>query len=188
MARIKRRTRSGSCQVTLSGDSLYDITLPVVAYLYFPELQALSSKEVVEPALKGLPEEIDPIAVEIVALRKGSQKRGGREAELSIVPREAEERYPEEWDGGWVCLPKKLLAETGHFYFFQLKGCTVHRSENTDRVAVIENLIDNGAHTILVTRTNDQKEVLIPFVDHYVTVDLMQNRIIVPDFDFFVVS
>lgn len=68
----------------------------------------------------------------------------------------------------------------GEFYWVDLQGCAVHNLQGVD-LGVVAQVIDHGAHPILVVQKPDAPEVLIPFVAAYVSDVRVQDRLIQVD-------
>jgi 16S rRNA processing protein RimM len=68
----------------------------------------------------------------------------------------------------------------GEFYWVDLQGCSVRNLQGID-LGVVAQVIDHGAHPILVVQKTDSPEVLIPFVAAYVSDVRVQERLILVD-------
>jgi 16S rRNA processing protein RimM len=75
------------------------------------------------------------------------------------------------------------VAHDGEYYWIDLIGCTVENAVG-QVLGQVEEVVDHGAHSILVVKpavaliSPDVRELLIPFVAHYLlTVDLPGKRI-----------
>ncbi len=63
------------------------------------------------------------------------------------------------------------------FYWRDLIGCEVD-GYSGDSFGTVASVLETGAHDVLVVRTQDGEEVLIPFVDEFVPeIDLTHRRI-----------
>jgi ribosomal 30S subunit maturation factor RimM len=93
---------------------------------------------------------------------------------------------PESLKGAWICALKKDLIQRGKgVYYFQIVGLEVKKTDDGEVLGKIESIFDTAAHGILTIRTNDQKEILVPLVDEYVTLKLKENSVIIPSIDDF---
>lgn len=68
----------------------------------------------------------------------------------------------------------------GEFYWVDLQGCAVRSLQGVD-LGVVSQVIDHGAHPILVVQKPEAPEVLIPFVAAYVSDVRVQERLILVD-------
>jgi 16S rRNA processing protein RimM len=68
----------------------------------------------------------------------------------------------------------------GEFYWVDLQGCAVRNLQGVD-LGVVSQVIDHGAHPILVVQKPEAPEVLIPFVAAYVSDVRVQERLIQVD-------
>ena len=93
---------------------------------------------------------------------------------------------PDERDltGAWVCLSRTdLNSKTDEIYYYQIIGLPVFiNPSDSEPVATVASIFETAAHEILVTRKPDGKDVLFPFVDHVVTLDLQEGKVIIPDY------
>ena len=115
----------------------------------------------------------------------------------------SEERLP----GSWLCIPRELLqADSEGYYRFELIGLEVRESGEPDApvIARVTDCFDSGAHGVIVTRmfsesdsdteTNSEKDevseigrdVLIPLLDKFAEVDLINKVIIIKDYRDFI--
>lgn len=68
----------------------------------------------------------------------------------------------------------------GEFYWVDLQGCAVRNLQGVD-LGVVSQVIDHGAHPILVVQKPEAPEVLIPFVAAYVSDVRVLERLIQVD-------
>lgn len=83
--------------------------------------------------------------------------------------------------GGEVFLPEKELRalEDGHFYYFQIIGCSVVKT-NGEKVGVVRDLWPIRENELLVVRKG-KKEILIPFAAPICLEVSLERREIVVD-------
>lgn len=105
-------------------------------------------------------------------------------AQLSGV---TDREYAESLRGSVIQVSRSLFPEPSEneFYWIDLIGLQVVNLRG-ESLGTIRNLMDNGAHEILVVtidaqnETEKRKELLIPFVDQFViNVDLKQRKVTV---------
>lgn len=105
-------------------------------------------------------------------------------AQLSGV---TDREYAESLRGSVIQVSRSLFPEPSdnEFYWIDLIGLQVINLRG-ESLGTIRNLMDNGAHEILVVtidaqnETEKRKELLIPFVDQFViNVDLKQRKVTV---------
>lgn len=67
----------------------------------------------------------------------------------------------------------------GEYYFFELKGLEVI-DQKANRIGHVMQVEETGANNVLRIKTEDQREVLVPYVDAFIKkVDLANNRLII---------
>lgn len=87
--------------------------------------------------------------------------------------------FVEKYKGSDVFVSKEDLhhLKEGQFYFFQLVDCEVVYNENV--IGKVED-VDSGYQAILRIKTNDGKQLLIPYVDRFIkSVDIEEKKIFV---------
>jgi 16S rRNA processing protein RimM len=73
-----------------------------------------------------------------------------------------------------ACFPS---PEEGEYYWIDLIACSVVNLEGK-LLGVVAQVVDHGAHPILVLKSNTDQEILIPFVEAYViNVDIHSKHI-----------
>lgn len=88
--------------------------------------------------------------------------------------------------GSWICIQKEQLSSTDNIYLFQLKEYTVCEEENGPPIARVIDLIETGAHMVLVMIMEDGTEVLVPYDTEYVRIIRERKRIVIPEFRDFI--
>lgn len=179
VARISRHDplKQGRFRVTTgNGDAIKDISVPCIAALYFPPDQ--SAKNLLGPSVDGLDPRGSIVPVKILRTNIGTDKGT---VDLKY------DGDPESAKGAWICIDKNDLIRAGKgIYYFQIVGMDVKLSMDGETLGQIISIFDTSAHGILTIRMEDQKEILVPLVDEYVTLNLEKNCAIIPsihDFD-----
>lgn len=94
---------------------------------------------------------------------------------------------PESLKGAWICVSKEDLIGAGKgIYYFQIVGLDVKQTADGGSLGKIQSIFDTAAHGVLTIRTNDEREILVPLVDEFVSLKLEDNCVIIPsieDFD-----
>jgi len=95
---------------------------------------------------------------------------------------------PEALVGCWLCVPKsRLLEDSTSVYCFQLLGCRIQESPESEAIARVDDYFETGAHGVLGTVMEDGREVLLPFLESFVELRLEEGIIIVPRYRDFIV-
>ena len=170
---------------TFGGDSLKELTYPLNCYLLFLHKKPISSSEVLMPAVKGLSDDMGRYLK--LTISKITFKNNKGILKFQKESQNLLEDELEEIKGAWICLEKKILEEeTSGTYVFQFMDAKIYDTENAEPIARVVDFYDNGAQGILVTVMADGTEVLIPFVDQYVTFNKKTKTMKIPDFNLFV--
>lgn len=85
----------------------------------------------------------------------------------------------EKFKGALIKIPTSQLAELseGEFYFHEIIGCTVI-TESGSKVGEVKEILTPGANDVWVIKTNQGKDVLIPYIDEVVKDIDHSNKII----------
>lgn len=105
-------------------------------------------------------------------------RRGTRSLVLSL--KEVTSRHAAEpLNGMLVMIPSEILPELedGEYYHHQLIGAQVVACAGGQPLGVLEEIIDNGAHDVLVIRDRSEGiEVTIPFVEEMVELEEIEGQ------------
>lgn len=85
--------------------------------------------------------------------------------------------------GAEIGVPREALpeAEAGHYYWSDLEGLRVVRSDGSE-LGVLAYLLETGAHDVMVVK--GEKEHLLPFVKDKVVLDVdLEKGVITVDWD-----
>lgn len=164
--------------MTLGGDGLRDITAPFNAYLYEPTARQREDRYLLDPAQAGLDPAGKLYPVQVTMANLASGKTAG--VMINPLP-----EIPSGIEGCWLCVNRAELGGPDDLYFFELREFEVVDAESGASLARIEDYMETAAHGILVTRTPEDVEVLLPIVDEYVTIDRKNKLIKVRGFDDF---
>ncbi len=80
----------------------------------------------------------------------------------------------------WISEAELEPLENNEFYWYQLIGLEVYDSHQT-HLGTVTNLMETGANDVLIVRSKDDAEHLIPYIKERVvkTIDLTNKRMIV---------
>ena len=167
---------------TYGGDSFKYLKPPFSAYILLLNDKPISSSEILIPAARG-PQHVSGryISVNVSAISLINSR--GRFKLKSTV--EIMNENPEDVKGSWLCIEKEILENSADLYLFQFMGSAIYEKEGSDPIATVTDYFNNGAHGILVAKVIDGKEVMIPFVDQYVTFNKQNKTMLIPDFYLF---
>lgn len=74
-------------------------------------------------------------------------------------------------------------AQDDEYYWIDLIGCKVNSTQGND-LGTVKEVIDHGAHAILVVTRDDRKDdLLIPFVETYIPEVKLAERVILADWE-----
>ncbi|MDH5657333.1 MAG: hypothetical protein OEZ34_15585, partial [Spirochaetia bacterium] len=90
--------------------------------------------------------------------------------------------------GSWICIDKDILNEDSSLFVFQFMNSEVYEKDDGESIAIVVDYFDNGAQGILVTKTNDGIEVMVPFIDEFVTFNKAEKKMLIPSFRQFIQS
>lgn len=84
--------------------------------------------------------------------------------------------------GMTVAVLRSSFAETdeGEYYWVDLIGMVV-KNPSGMQLGIVENLMESGAHDILMVRSEDGQMMLIPFVEKYIISVSQQDKILIAD-------
>jgi 16S rRNA processing protein RimM len=69
--------------------------------------------------------------------------------------------------------------EDDEFYYFELMGCTVLTNDEKE-LGIIKDIVNYGASDIIIVESQDQKEIMIPFVNDFIEeVDLETRTVVI---------
>ncbi len=133
------------------------------------------------------------LAAGCVTLSEDEQGTGGRKFEVEgggtgrtgearlklegVKDREAAQALRGQWvladEAGLAALPD------GEFYWYQLVGCRVETEDGVP-VGMVQELWETGAHDVLVIRSEDGRQVLVPTAKELLPqIDLKAKRLVV---------
>ena len=161
-----------SYRVTTGGNGLEDLSLPCEIWLHRPAYRGTDLKRILASVYPH-PDPAGEFQVATLEAWQPGQKSRGRVRLRCDV---------EELDGWWICVEQeRLIAGSDELYWFQVLGLPV-RDEAGEAVATTAGYLETGAHGVLRLETPDGQEVLIPFVEQFVSVDLEGGCLRIPDF------
>jgi len=140
-------------------------------------------KNPVAPAIRGL-DERGVLEKKYVLDLKYQGKKG------RVVLQEREEGGsldPEQYIGAWLCLPRADFTsrEPNELYLVELKGLPVRAEPNGAQLARVEDFFETGAHGVLVTRTPEGMDCLIPFHEDFIDWTTDKSCILIPRYNEF---
>ena len=154
-----------SYRITVAGDGLRDIKPPINCWIYLPADGGKIASTMLDPARKGLLTD-----GELRPARLKSRKVTGNKGMVVVEPQSGG-----PLDAGmWICIEKRLLEATQGIYLYQIIGIPVYCA-GIDR-GVIKDYFETGAHGVLVVKASDGHEIMVPYVDEFVRVDLANQR------------
>ena len=145
---------------------------PAAGILAIPFQKSKDLLTILEPARKGLNGQFHLINIQVSGVRVSGKKGTVRftfEDPFSIAKSE------EEIIGSWICFPKELLKDQKDLFVFQLIGMKIFC--NKEEVGTVQDYFETGAHGVLTIEMKDGIEVMVPYVDEFVFVDLAGGKI-----------
>ncbi len=89
---------------------------------------------------------------------------------------------PENPAGCWITLSAADLLHIGAgIYYFQVLKLPVVRARGEAIEGHIQSIFDNGAHPVLLIQKESGGEILVPYVDEFVEVDLKASLVIIKE-------
>ena len=183
IARIKKHLGNNLYQVTIKGDGLYSLRVPVNICL-------------AEKYNNNISEDLGAEDLELRANLIKIERHSDSKAKVQLI---LESNKEQNIAGLWLCVPQKILFDNKSKnkelitepYLFQILGLKVV-SENKI-VATVTDYFETPAHGVLVIETinntiNNTQEVLIPLVEEHVQWDNNLDYIVVPHFHSFMES
>ena len=175
IARIKKHLGNNLYQVTIKGDGLYSLRVPVNICL-------------AKQYERNISEDLE-LRANLIKIERHSDSK----AKVQLI---LESNKEQNIAGLWLCIPQKILFDNKSKnkelitepYLFQILGLKVV-SENKI-VATVTDYFETPAHGVLVIETinntiNNTQEVLIPLVEEHVQWDNNLDYIVVPHFNSF---
>lgn len=87
--------------------------------------------------------------------------------------------------GAWVLIPRAILDRTDGLYFYHIRHLPVCRRVGEVPVGRIVDYLETGASGVIVIETPVGAEVLVPFLDEFVTLDRAAGCALIPAFEDF---